>query len=264
MTLYDKSLHSTPNAAAADFTDSDPQIDIPELVQYAKSKNVRLFIWAHSLDVETFGVEKALARFAQQGFAGVKIDFLNSQSQETVQWCEKILSAAAKLNLMIDFHGTYKPTGMARTYPNFITQEGVLGNEYNKLPGNQCTLEHTITLPFTRALLGPMDFTPGGFLNRAPKDFKIAAPAEVMGTRARQLAMTVVYPSPLTVLCDSPKNYRGQPGIEFLRNLPTVWDQTVVLSGEVGRSIVIARRSGERLRGQSGRIRLPGRDRVHA
>jgi len=156
------------------------------------------------------------------------------------------LSAAAKLNLMIDFHGTYKPTGMARTYPNFITQEGVLGNEYYKLPGNQCTLEHTITLPFTRALLGPMDFTPGGFLNRAPKDFKIAAPAEVMGTRARQLAMTVVYPSPLTVLCDSPKNYRGQPGIGFLRNLPTVWDQTVVLSGEVGRSIVIARRSGER------------------
>ena len=245
MTLYDKSLHSTPNAAA-DFADSDPQIDIPELVQYAKSKNVRLFIWAHSLDVETFGVEKALARFAQQGFAGVKIDFLNSQSQETVQWCERVLSAAAKLNLMIDFHGTYKPTGMARTYPNFITQEGVLGNEYYKLPGNQCTLEHTITLPFTRALLGPMDFTPGGFLNRAPKDFKIAAPAEVMGTRARQLAMTVVYPSPLTVLCDSPKNYRGQPGIGFLRNLPTVWDQTVVLSGEVGRSIVIARRSGER------------------
>ena len=90
-------------------------------------------------------------------------------------------------HLLIDFHGTYKPTGLARTYPNFITQEGVLGNEYNKLGGNRCTPLHAATLPFTRALLGPMDFTPGGFLNRAPKDFKATAPAQVMGTRARQL-----------------------------------------------------------------------------
>jgi len=246
MTLYSKSLQSTPNPELPDFTQSDPAINIRELVQYAKSKNVRLFIWAHSLDVETFGVEKALAYFAEQGFAGVKIDFVNSQSQEAVQWCEKVLATEARHHLMIDFHGMYKPTGMARTYPNFITQEGVLGNEYNKLPGNQCTLLHTITLPFTRALLGPMDFTPGGFLNRPPKDFRIAVPAEVMGTRSRQLAMTVIYPSPLTVMCDSPMNYRGQAGLEFLRGIPTVWDESVVLSGEVAKSIVVARRSGER------------------
>ena len=246
MTSYNKSLHSQPNPVKADFTQAVPQINIPELIQYAKSKKVRLLIWAHSLDIKTFGVEKALAYLAAQGFAGVKIDFLNSQSQETVQWCENVLSTAAKYHLLIDFHGTYKPTGLARTYPNFITQEGVLGNEYNKLGGNQCTPLHTITLPFTRALLGPMDFTPGGFLNRAPKDFKTTFPTEVMGTRARQLAMTVVYPSPLLVLCDSPKNYRGQPGIEFLRDIPTVWDETVVLSGEVGQSIVMARRSGDR------------------
>ena len=241
-----KSLHSPPNATPGDFTQATPQINIPELIQYAKSKNVRLLIWAHSLDMETFGVEKALAYFAGLGFAGVKVDFLNSQSQETVQWSEKVVAAAAKQHLLIDFHGTYKPTGMARTYPNFITQEGVLGNEYNKLRGNQVTALHTATLPFTRAILGPMDFTPGGFLNRTPQEFKITAPAEVMGTRARQLAETVVYPSPLLVLCDSPKNYRGQPGIEFLRAIPTVWDETLVLSGEVGKSIVIARRSGER------------------
>jgi alpha-glucosidase len=246
MTLYSKSLQSTPNSELGDFTQADPAINIPELVQYAKSKNVSLFIWAHSLDVETFGVEKALAYFAGLGFAGVKIDFINSQSQEAVDWCEKVLATAAKYRLMIDFHGTYKPTGMARTYPNFITQEGVLGNEYNKLPGNQCTLAHTITLPFTRALLGPMDFTPGGFLNRRPEDFKIAVPAEVMGTRARQLAMTVIYPSPLTVMCDSPKNYRGQAGIDFLRGIPTVWDESVVISGEVAKYIVVARRSGRR------------------
>jgi alpha-glucosidase len=244
MTSYNKSLHSKPNTVNGDFTKAVPEVNVPELVQYAKSKNVRLLVWAHSLDIETFGVEKALAYFAGQGFAGVKIDFLNSQSQETVQWCEQVLATAAQHHLLIDFHGTYKPTGLARTYPNFITQEGVLGNEYNKLGGNRCTPQHTITLPFTRGLLGPMDFTPGGFLNRAPEDFKASAPAEVMGTRARQLAMTIIYPSPLTVLCDSPKNYRGQPGVEFLRALPTVWDETVVLSGEVGKSVALARRSG--------------------
>jgi alpha-glucosidase len=134
---------------------------------------------------------------------------------------------------------------LARTYPNYITQEGVLGNEYNKLGGNQCTLQHTITLPFTRGLLGPMDFTPGGFLNRKPADFKTTFPAQVMGTRARQLAMTVIYPSPLLVMCDSPQNYLGQPGVGFLHNLPTVWDETVVLEGEVAKSIVIARRAGK-------------------
>jgi len=91
-----------------------------------------------------------------------------------------------------------------------------------------------------------MDFTPGGFLNRAPKDFRTTAPAQVMGTRARQLAASVIYPSPLLVFCDSPQNYRGQPGIEFLRAIPTVWDETVVLNGEVGKSIVMARRSGQK------------------
>ena len=246
MTGYQKSLHSPPNPVHADFRRSVPDINIPELMQYARSKNVRLLIWAHSLDIETFGVEAALKYFAEQGFAGVKIDFLNSQSQETVQWCEKVLANAAKYHLLINFHGTYKPTGLARRYPNFITQEGVLGNENNKWGEGVITPQHTINLAFTRALLGPMDFTPGGFINRAPKDFKVTSPTQVMGTRARQLAMTVIYPSPLTVFCDSPTNYLGQPGIEFLRAIPTVWDESVVLSAEAGKSIVIARRSGEK------------------
>ena len=246
MTSFDKSLHSSPNPTPGDFRQPVPEVNVSELVQYAKSKDVRLLIWAHSLDVEMFGVETALAFLAEQGFAGVKIDFLNSQSQETVQWCEKVLSAAAKHRLLVNFHGTYKPTGLARTYPNFITQEGVLGNEYNKLSGNQCTPLHTITLPFTRGLLGPMDFTPGGFVNRAPGEFKITSPTQVMGSRARQLAMAVIYFSPLQVLCDSPQNYRGQLGLEFLRDLPTVWDETVVLEGEVAQSIILARRSGNR------------------
>jgi alpha-glucosidase len=229
-----------------DPTMAEPHMNVPEVFAYAKARGVRLFVWMHSKDLTKAGFEKVFSTMEKWGAAGVKVDFMNSDSQETVQWYEEALKVAAKHKLMVDFHGAYKPTGLARTYPNFITQEGVLGNEYNKLDGNRCTLQHTITLPFTRALLGPMDFTPGGFLNRKPEDFKTTFPAQVMGTRARQLAMTVIYPSPLLVLCDSPANYRGQPGVEFFRNLPTVWDETVVLNAEVGKSIVIARRSGDR------------------
>jgi len=246
-TGYGKTLFSAPNSPSGDFTHTMPDIDLPALVDYARAKNVRLFIWGHSLDVETFGIEKTLDHLASLGVAGVKIDFINSDSQEAVQWYVCVLEAAARHHLMVDFHGAYKPTGLARTYPNFITQEGVMGNEYNKLGGgNRITARHTLILPFTRGLLGPMDYTPGGFINRTPSTFKRTTPAQVMGTRARQLALTVVYRSPLLVLCDSPVNYRGQAGVEFFRDLPTVWDESVVLSAEVGKHLVIARRSGKR------------------
>jgi alpha-glucosidase len=246
MTLWDKGLNSPPNNPSGDFLRPAPHIDVPSLVAYARERGVGLWIWAHSLDIKTFGMERALAHLAGQGVVGVKVDFFNSDSQETVQWIVELLECAARHHLMVDLHGVYKPTGLARTYPNFITQEGVLGNEYNKLDGNQCDTRHTITLPFTRGLLGPMDFTPGGFLNRTAADFKVTFPAEVIGTRARQLAETVVYVSPLLVLCDSPANYRGQTGVEFFRGLPTVWDETVALSAEVAQHVVLARRSGTR------------------
>ncbi|HEY8994549.1 MAG TPA: glycoside hydrolase family 97 protein [Lacunisphaera sp.] len=246
MTLWDKGLNSPPNKPSGDFTHPQPHIDVPGLVAYARERNIGLWIWAHSLDIKTFGLERALTHLAAQGVVGLKVDFFNSDSQETVQWIVELLECAARHHLMIDLHGVYKPTGLARTYPNFITQEGVLGNEYNKLDGKQCDTRHTITLPFTRGLLGPMDFTPGGFLNRTDADFKVTAPAQVMGTRARQLAETVVYVSPLLVLCDSPANYRGQTGVEFFRGLPTVWDDTVVVSAEVAEHVVVARRSGSR------------------
>lgn len=245
MTSWDKGLNSPPNHPSGDFTRPMPYIDPPGLVAYARQRGIGLWIWAHSLDIKTFGMDRALAHLAAWGFVGVKVDFFNSESQETVQWIVKLLECAARHHLMIDLHGVYTPTGLARTYPNFLTQEGVLGNEYNKL-GNQCDTRHTITLPFTRGLLGPMDFTPGGFLNRTAADFKVTSPTEVMGTRARQLAETVVYFSPLLCLCDSPAHYRGQPGVEFFRGLPTVWDDTRVLSADVGRHLVVARRSGRR------------------
>ena len=246
MTNERKNLFSKPNNPSGDFTHSTPDIDLPGLIKYARAKNVRLFVWGHSLDIQTAGIDKTLAYIASLGVAGMKIDFIGSDSQEAVQWCVRVLESAARHHLMVDFHGIFTPAGLARTYPNYVTQEGVLGNEYNKLGGNRVNARHTLILPFTRGLLGPMDFTPGGFLNRTPSTFKVTYPAQVMGTRVRQLAMTVVYFSPLLVLCDSPANYRGQPGVEFFRGLPTVWDESVVLSAEVGKHIVIARRSGER------------------
>lgn len=249
MSSYEIALNlggKNPARSPVDFTKFVPHVDLMGVLAYAQKRNVRLMIWLHSYDLDRYGVERACELFSRWGVAGLKIDFMNSDSQETAAWYEQVIATAARYRLLIDFHGAYKATGLARTWPNYITQEGVLGNEYNKLEGNKCTPQHTVTLPFTRGLLGPMDFTPGGFINVSEAQFKITQPAEVMGTRARQLAMPVIYESPLTVLCDSPANYRGAAGIEFYRGLPTVWDDTVVPSAELAQHIVIARRSGDR------------------
>jgi alpha-glucosidase len=245
MTGAYKGLHSPPNKDRADFTRSVPGIDLPTLVAYAAGRNVKLLVWAHCLDLKTFGEEKALAYLASLGVAGVKIDFFSSQTQETVQWAEHVLELAAKYKLVVDYHGIYHATGLSRTYPNLLTQEGVLGNEYNKLPGGRNDPAHQLMLPFTRGLLGPMDYTPGGFLNRKVSDFRVAVPALVMGTRARQLALAVLYLSPLTVMCDAPQHYRNQPGIAFYKNLPTVWDTSVLVAADLGRRICVARKSGD-------------------
>ena len=234
-----------------DVTQLSGSVDVPGLLKYAKGKGVKLLLWMHNKSLRSTGEEKAFSTLSAWGIPGVKIDFMDSDSQEMVQWYEKTLELAAKYKLLVDFHGAYKPAGLARTWPNYITQEGVLGNEYNKLAKRLCTPSHHITLPFTRGLLGPMDFTPGGFVNRTETEFVQDAGAypglntQVLGTRARQLAMTVIYESPLLCLADSPEAYRGQPGVEFLRGLPTVWDETVVPSARVAREIVIARRSGD-------------------
>jgi len=184
------------------------------------------------------------ARFEQWHIAGVKLDFMDSDDQFMVNWYERIARTAAAHHLMIDFHGAYKPTGLNRTLPNQITREGILGNEYNRW-SKRVTPEHKLTLPFTRFLAGPADFTPGGFLNRQPAQFKAdSIAAEVQGTRAAQLALFVLYDSPICCVCDHPDHYRNQPGADFLKIVPTVWDETRVLDGVVAQQLVEARRSG--------------------
>ncbi|HTJ29545.1 MAG TPA: glycoside hydrolase family 97 catalytic domain-containing protein, partial [Acidobacteriaceae bacterium] len=238
----------------ADITKPAPQLDWQGILAFAKAHHVREWLWLHSGDVsralKANTLDAAFAQYEQWGIAGVKIDFMDSDDQAMVNWYIKVVQLAAAHHLMVDYHGAFKDTGLRVTYPNLLTREGVLGNEYNKF-SHRVTPEHKLTLPFTRMLVGPMDYTPGGFLNRSPAEWKQTIPTEVMGSRAQELALFVVYWSPLTCVTDSPENYKDkqgnpQPGLDFLRVVPTVWDETRVLDGVVGEHIVMARRSGKR------------------
>lgn len=231
------------NPGKYDITRPIPELRLPELFEYARGKNVGIFLWAHWENVDR-QADVAFDLYKKWGAAGVKIDFMNRDDQEMVRWYHMILKKAAAHHLMVYFHGAYKPTGTQRTYPHLLTLEGVLGNEQNKV-AKLVTAEHTVTLPFTRMLAGPMDFTPGGFRNATAEQFRpdYNRPM-VMGTRCHQLAMFVVYESPLTMVCDDPAAYRGQRGLEFIRDVPTSWDQTSVIDGQIGEFVIIARKKG--------------------
>ena len=226
-----------------DITKPVPELQLPALFEYAKAKNVGLFLWTHWENVNR-QADVAFPLYKKWGAAGVKIDFMNRDDQEMVRWYHTILKKAAEHKLMVFFHGAYKPTGTQRTYPHLLTQEGVLGNEQNKVT-YLCSMEHTMTLPFTRMLVGPMDFTPGGFRNVTLEQFKpdMNQP-KVLGTRCHQLAMFVVYESPLQMVCDDPAAYRNQPGLEFIKYVPSSWDETKVIEGKIAELIIMVRRKG--------------------
>ena len=224
---------------------------VPELVAYGKERNVRIWLWFHFNDFIDIAVaKKDFPTLAKQGIVGLKIDFIDRDDQWAVNWYEDIARIAAENHLMIDYHGAFKPTGLERTWPNQITREGIQGNEYNKWSPKE-TPEHRATLPFTRVLAGPGDYTPGGFANRQPAQFKTAQkPTNVQATRAGELAMFILIESPFTVACDLPEDYEDKDGkyllgMDFLKGLPTVWDETRGLDGKVGEYVVEARRSGK-------------------
>jgi alpha-glucosidase len=220
-------------------------VDMEELLTFAKERKVRLWLWLHWTSVDrNDAYREAFPLYEQWGIAGVKIDFMNRDDQDMVNWYEKITKAAAAHHLLVNFHGAFKPTGMIRTYPNQITREGILGNEYNRWSA-RVTPEHKTTLPFTRLVAGPADFTPGGFLNRQLDDFQFnVRPTQVQGTRCAELALFVCLESPIIHACDHPSHYRDQPGLDFLKIVPTVWDDTRALDGAVGEHVVIVRRHG--------------------
>ncbi len=234
-----------------DATTPVDSVDMPHLVQYADSLGVRLILWVNweclmAGNDSTFDkMEKVFATYQQWGIAGVKIDFMDRDDKKMVDWYRKTLELAAGHKLMVDFHGAIRPDGLRRTWPNLITREGVLGLEYTKW-SEMAGPEHNVTIPYTRMLVGPMDYTPGGFNNTVEGKFtpRFINP-EVMGTRAHQLAMFIVYESPLQVLADSPSSYGGEDGLDLIREVPTVWDETRFVEGTPGDYIVLARRKGE-------------------
>lgn len=242
--LVDWQWYGPFNKPEADITKWAPQIDMPEIIRYAKSKNVSILVWLYSKDVNRNSAYKlAFPLYKKWGIAGIKIDFMDRDDQAMVEWYHDIIRCAADNQLLVDFHGAYKPDGIIRTYPNMITREGVMGNEYYKF-STKMSPEHNVKLAFTRMLAGQMDYTPGGFLNVTKDQFKKQTPTLVWNTRAAELSKFVLYESPLTVVCDHPDHILNQPGSDFLKIVPTVWDDTKFLSGYPGEYVALAKRIG--------------------
>ena len=219
----------------------NPTINLAELIQYGKERNVKIVLWLTWLAVENnFDLFKT---FADWGVAGVKIDFMDRSDQWMVNYYERVAKEAAKHKLFVDFHGSFKPAGLERKYPNVLSYEGVLGMEQ----GGNCRPANSIYLPFMRNAVGPMDFTPGSMLSAQPEDNRSTrANAMGSGTRAYQMALFVVFESGLQMLADNPVYYyRERPCTEFISSVPVTWDETKVLYAKVGEAVVVARRKGD-------------------
>ncbi len=240
---------STEPNPKADLTKTIPAIDMPAIVAYAKSKGIGVWVWAQwqQLDAQ---MDAALTQYEAWGLKGIKVDFINRSDQQAVDYYDKLMRKAAEHHLMVDLHGAYAPNGLLRTFPNYVTQEGVMGAEYNKWSA-RITATHNVTLPFTRMILGPMDYTPGGFHNATPATFVARNHKPmVQTTRGQAVAMYVVYDSPFMMIADGPGAYRNSDGswadgADFIRQVPVTWDETRVLAGDIGQYIVTARRSGD-------------------
>lgn len=220
----------------------NPTINLAELIQYGKERNVKIVLWLTWLAVENnFDLFKT---FADWGVAGVKIDFMDRSDQWMVNYYERVAKEAAKHKLFVDFHGSFKPAGLERKYPNVLSYEGVLGMEQ----GGNCHPANSIYLPFMRNAVGPMDFTPGSMLSAQPEDNRSTrANAMGSGTRAYQMALFVVFESGLQMLADNPVYYyRERPCTEFISSVPVTWDETKVLYAKVGEAVVVARRKGDK------------------
>lgn len=229
-----------------DITVVKPELNLEELIAYADSKDVGVMLWCvwKTLDDQ---IDEAFELFRDLGIKGIKVDFMNRDDQWMVNYFHRIAAKAADYHLMVDFHGSYKPAGLRRMYPNVMTREGVNGGEQFKWSLRQ-TPEHDLILPFGRMLAGPLDYTPGAMANAQDKDFEpIFDTPMSMGTRCHQLAMFVIYESPIQMLCDSPtRYYRESECMEFLSEVPTVWDETKVIDAKVSDYLLMARRLGDK------------------
>jgi len=228
-----------------DVLDVVPDLNMEELTAYAKQKNVRVILWVlwNKLNDQLI---KALDQYEKWGIAGIKVDFMQRSDQLLINYYHRVSQETAKRKMLVDFHGDQKPATMTRTYPNLISTEGVRGMEWSKWSA-ETDPDHDVTLPFTRMVLGPMDYTPGAMINASKSAFRaINSRPMSQGTRCHQLAMYVVFESPLQMLSDSPSNYLREPEImEFLGPVPSVWDETKVLDGKIAQYVAVARRNGK-------------------
>jgi len=226
-----------------DVTRVRDDLDLPAIRQYAESKGIKLWTWVHQAALKG-RVEEAFAAFEKMGWSGMMVDFFDNDDQEHVEHAEAILQAAARHHILIHLHGVWKATGWQRTYPNLMNHEGALNLEYLKW-SDRCPPEHDLMMAFTRLVAGPMDYHLGGFRAVPRGEFKPQNVApHVLGTRCHMLAMYVCWDNPSPMIADYPTAYEGQPGFDFLREVPTYWDETRVLAGEPGRLLVTARRRG--------------------
>lgn len=232
--------HARPDA---DVTKTKPGLDMPALVAYGAKRKVGLWLWVQwsLLDRQ---MDAALAQYRTWGIKGIKVDFMDRSDQQIVDYYHKLMQKAAEHQLMVDMHGAYPPAGLNRTWPNYLTQEGIMGAEYNKW-SRRVTATHNVSLAYTRMLLGPLDYTPGGFRNRTPEAFEVVnSPPQVQTTRGHGLAMFVVYESPFQMVADSPDIYENAAGFDFVKMVPTTWDETRFLQGDIDEYVVVARRKG--------------------
>jgi alpha-glucosidase len=230
----------------ADLMQVVPEIDLPGLVDYAATKNVGIILWAGYWAFDR-DMENVCRHYAAMGVKGFKVDFMDRDDQPMVDFHRRAAGMGAKYGLMMDFHGTYKPAGLHRTYPNVINFEGVNGLEQMKWATDLDQVTYDVTIPFVRQVAGPMDYTQGAIRNASRGNFRaVNSEAMSQGTRCRQLAEYVVFESPLNMLCDSPSNYMDEKECtEFIAAIPTVWDETVALGGEIAKYVSIARRNGD-------------------
>lgn len=221
-----------------------PEVDLAELIRYGREKGVGVVLWTLWNPMKR-DLEGILDTYRDWGVKGIKIDFMQRSDQEMVRFYEQIARAAFDRGLLVDFHGAFKPAGLQRKYPNVLTFEGVYGMEHDKC-STDISPVHDCTLPFTRMVAGPMDYTPGATRNATQADFAISWDNPMsQGTRAHQAALYVLFESPLQMLCDSPSNYLRTPEFtSFIAAVPTVWDQTVALDAAVGEYAAVARRNG--------------------
>jgi alpha-glucosidase len=232
--------------STSEILECNPYLDARQLIEYGKTKNVGIILWVLWKPLNE-NMTEILETYQSWGAKGIKIDFMQRNDQYMVESYEAIARECARLELLVDYHGAFKPSGLRRKYPNVVNYEGVKGNENNKW-SNEITPEHNVTIPFTRMAAGPMDYTPGAMMNAHPVNHIISFERPMsLGTRCHEVAMYVVYEAPLQMMCESPSTYKKeQETVDFITKIPTVWDETRVLEGAVSDYIVVARRKGDK------------------